>query len=62
MIENLTLTICDHPKERRQNMFYWRGRYFRGLVCPICNSLWDDPADSFMAHVTATSATASEDV
>lgn len=30
-------------------MFYWRGRFFSGLVC--CGALWDNPADSFEKHV-----------
>jgi ssDNA-binding Zn-finger/Zn-ribbon topoisomerase 1 len=45
---------CGGAFERRANMFHWRGRFFHGLVCPACNALWDDPSDSFMAHVKAT--------
>ncbi len=33
--------------ERRPNMFYWRGRYFSGLVDVKTNALYDDPEDSF---------------
>lgn len=40
-----------HPLERRPSMFYWRGRHFHGLVCAACNSLYDDPTDSFEEHV-----------
>ena len=32
-------------------MFYWRGRYFSGLVDVAANTLYDDPEDSFAAHV-----------
>lgn len=28
-------------------MFYWRGRYFSGLVDVKTNALYDDPEDSF---------------
>ena len=46
-------TKCDkgHPLDRRPAMFFWRGRYFHGLVCPVCNALYDDPEDSFEEHV-----------
>lgn len=42
---------CGAPQEVRPNMFYWRGRYFSGLVCVPCNSLRDNPEDSFEEHV-----------
>ena len=42
---------CGTALERRPNMFYWRGQFFHGLVCPPCNALWDDPTDSFEQHV-----------
>ena len=42
---------CGAALERRANMFYWRGRFFHGLVCTPCNALWDDPTDSFEQHV-----------
>lgn len=42
---------CGTALERRPNMFYWRGRFFHGLVCTPCNALWDDPTDSFEQHV-----------
>lgn len=37
--------------ERRPKMFYWRGRYFSGLVDVAANVLYDDPEDSFADHV-----------
>jgi hypothetical protein len=37
--------------ERRESMFYWRGRYFPGLVDVETNALYDHPDDSFNAHV-----------
>lgn len=42
---------CGLAMERRAGMFYWRGQSFSGLVCAPCNSLWDDPEDSFEKHV-----------
>ncbi|HSX22904.1 MAG TPA: hypothetical protein VLE97_09045 [Gaiellaceae bacterium] len=45
---------CGGPFERREDMFHWRGRFFHGLVCVPCNALWDDPSDSFEAHVAAS--------
>ena len=35
-------------------MFYWHDRWFSGLVDVEVNALYDDPEDSFMDHVTAT--------
>ena len=35
--------------ERKPGMFFWRGRYFHGLVTD--NALYDDPEDSFMEHL-----------
>jgi len=40
-----------HNLEIKPNMFYWRGKYFSGLVCKECNSLFDNPKDSFKNHV-----------
>ncbi|MEK0324860.1 MAG: hypothetical protein QQN63_04070 [Nitrosopumilus sp.] len=40
--------------ERRSGMFYWHDRWFSGLVDVEVNALYDDPEDSFMDHVTAT--------
>lgn len=37
--------------ERLTNIFYWRGRYFSGLVDAKNNALFDDPDDSFCDHV-----------
>lgn len=42
--------------ERRQNMFYWQGRSFPGLVDPEQNALYDDPEDSFNEHVSIPTA------
>lgn len=44
---------CRAPLERRERMFHWRGRSFRGLVCGPCNALWEDPTDSFLEGVKA---------
>jgi len=45
---------CGSTLVRKPNMFFWRGTWFQGLVCEVCNSLWDDPEDSFIAHITST--------
>jgi hypothetical protein len=42
---------CGTAMERYPNQFYWRGRFFHGLVCVPCNAFWDDPTDSFEQHV-----------
>lgn len=42
----------EHAVVRRERMYYWRGRYFPGLVCEPCNALFDDPEDSFWEHAT----------
>ncbi len=44
--------------ERRADMFYWRGRYFSGLIDAEANALYDDPADSFAAAVGIESSLA----
>jgi hypothetical protein len=46
---------CERPRQLKPNMFYWRGRHFAGLVCEACNSLWEDPADPFVAQVVDAS-------
>ena len=48
-------TKCGSVFERRPEQFHWRGQFFHGLVCVTCNSLWDDPDDSFEAAVIASS-------
>lgn len=37
--------------ERRSGAFYYRDRYFTGLVDTANNALYDDPEDSFADHV-----------
>ncbi len=38
--------------ERKARMFYWRGQWFPGLVNYEHGlALYDDPEDSFCAHV-----------
>ncbi len=44
---------CGERRVVRENMFRWRGTSFSGLVCEACNGLWDNPDDSFEAHVVA---------
>jgi len=33
-------TKCDKPLIRRSHMFYWRGKYSYGAVCPDSHGLW----------------------
>ncbi len=42
---------CGERRVVREGMFYYRGTTFSGLVCEKCNALWDNPDDSFEAHV-----------
>jgi len=42
--------------ERRPNQFYWRGRYFPGLVDVKANALYDHPEDSFNAFASIPTA------
>ena len=52
---------CEHKNmEVRANQFYWRGKYFTGLVCGKCNSLFDNPDDSFLGHASGQSQTYEE--
>ena len=41
---------------RKPGMFFWRGRWFHGLVDVDVKDLYDDPADDFSAHVGLTSS------
>lgn len=41
---------CGKTLVVRPNMFFLTGiGMFSGLVCEICNSLWNDPGDDFLA-------------
>lgn len=51
MASDKTCPKCGGAFERRADQFFWRGKFFHGLVCAPCNSLWDDPDDSFEAAV-----------
>lgn len=42
---------CGGRRVCREGMFHFRGATFSGLVCEACNALWDNPDDSFEAHV-----------
>jgi transposase-like protein len=40
---------CKKPMELRHGMFYSRkAGTMAGYVCEDCNSLWDDPENSFL--------------
>ena len=34
-----------HQMERKEAMFYWRGKFRPGFVCPICKSLFVVPGE-----------------
>src|SRR5687767_9791822 len=42
---------CGGPQVEKENAFYWRGRWFNGIVCEKDNILSDHPDDSFLAAV-----------
>lgn len=44
---------CDSKLVVKENMFFYRGRFFTGLVCEPCNALYDNPEDSFWEYVKA---------
>lgn len=48
-----TCPKCQWDKEMivKEGAFFWRGKYFSGLVCETCNSLYDNPNDSFMEYI-----------
>ncbi len=41
---------------RKEGMFHWRGRFFSGLVDEEVKALYDNPEDSFAAHIGIESA------
>ncbi len=45
---------CQEEMKVKPGMFYWRGKYYSGLVCEKCNTLHDNPEDSFEKAVTET--------
>ena len=44
-------THCYSELVVKEKMFFWRGRYFTGLVCENCKTFWDNPEDSFEKYV-----------
>lgn len=52
MSDAKTCKKCGTVMECQPHMFYWRGRFFHGLVCVPCNARWDDPTDSFEQPVS----------
>ena len=38
-----------HIVKAQERTMYYRGRYFAGLMCVPCNSLFDNPDDSLLA-------------
>jgi len=49
-----TCSKCKKELVVKDAMFFWRGHYFTGLVCEECKALYDNPDDSFLAHVKKT--------
>lgn len=58
MLTDYTSTKSGNRLERMEAMFFWRGRYFPGLVDVAEKALYDDPEDSFADHVGMQSALA----
>jgi len=54
------MICCPDKVVKRENMFFWRGRFYSGLVCPEHNSLWDNPEDSFFEGVRKSNEVAQE--
>lgn len=38
---------CGGKMAEKDGLFVWRGRYFKGLVCEACKSLFSHPDDDF---------------
>lgn len=46
---------CLKSLIKKKNCFYWRSteqKHFSGLVCETCNSLWENPFDSWSVQMT----------
>ena len=41
---------CKEPCNLKNNMFYFRGRYFTGWVCKPCNALYQNKEDSMFEY------------
>lgn len=46
---------CKQPMVERAGSFFWRGMVWPGLVCKICNALWEDPRNPFIEGVVRIS-------
>lgn len=42
---------CGKEFVLKENMFYWRGKYFTGYVCEECNALYENKEDSMFDHI-----------
>jgi len=42
---------CKGPLVVKPNMFYYRGRYFKGWVCEPRNALYNIPSEGFFEWV-----------
>ena len=47
---------CSQPMIERPAGFFWRGAVWPGLVCKICNALWEDPRNPFVDSVARISS------
>ena len=46
---------CNQPMVERGEAFFWCGMVWPGLVCKICNGLWEDPRNPFIASAARLS-------
>lgn len=59
-LENVGFSIINPCPNCRIEMivkldvFYYKGRFFSGLVCEKCNALYDNPKDSFKICLNLT--------
>lgn len=44
---------CDKKLETRPACWHWKGEFFSGLYCELCNSLWSrgEGYDAFMKAI-----------
>ncbi|WP_299647922.1 hypothetical protein [uncultured Jannaschia sp.] len=42
-----------HEMQKREDAFYWRGRYYAVDFCPTCNSLFNCPPPEWASDCAA---------
>ena len=41
---------CSTPLERANGIFFWRGMYGDGAVCPNCNAAWEIEGEAVLGR------------